>query len=211
MLGIDQFIATWHVDPFMVIGLLSFGVLGTMLGMLGLANRYKPESLLGSITGKLEDQVIFFGIFLGVVFLIMPFGGISNGSEAYSAYKTELNKIRATQPQAQPQAQTQPQAQPQIQPQPQAQTQIQTQPQAQPQPGKQSDPIDEQTKLILSGIWLCFAFFLQRLFEKMFADKGYALLAVCAAGFLLAFFTANYFLLGGSVTGGIMGSVGNQA
>ena len=44
------------------------------------------------------------------------------------------------------------------------------------------------------------------LFEKLFKDKGYALLTVCAVGFLLAFFTANYFLLGGSVTGGLMGS-----
>ena len=74
-----------------------------------------------------------------------------------------------------------------------------------------SEPADEQTKLVLSALWLGACFFLQRLFEKLFKDKGYALLTVCAAGFLLAFFTANYFLLGGSVTGGIMGSVGDRA
>jgi len=74
-----------------------------------------------------------------------------------------------------------------------------------------SEPVDEQTKLILSALWLGACFFLQRIFEKLFKDKGYALLTVCAAGFLLAFFTANYFLLGGSVTGGIMGSVGDRA
>ena len=73
-----------------------------------------------------------------------------------------------------------------------------------------SVPISDQTKLILSGLWLGACFFLQRVFEKFFQDKGYALLTVCAAGFLLAFFTANYFLLGGSVTGGIMGSVGDR-
>ena len=76
--------------------------------------------------------------------------------------------------------------------------------------GAPSAPIDEQTKLILSGLWLGACFFLQRVFEKFFQDKGYALLTVCAAGFLLAFFTANYFLLGGSVTGGLMGSVGDR-
>jgi hypothetical protein len=74
-----------------------------------------------------------------------------------------------------------------------------------------SEPVDEQTKLILSALWLGACFFLQRLFERLFHDKGYALLTVCAAGFLLAFFTANYFLLGGSITGGIMGSVGDRA
>ena len=73
-----------------------------------------------------------------------------------------------------------------------------------------SEPADEQTKLILSALWLGACFFLQRLFERLFHDKGYALLTVCAAGFLIAFFTANYFLLGGSVTGGIMGSVGDR-
>ena len=71
-------------------------------------------------------------------------------------------------------------------------------------------PIDDQTKLILSGLWLGACFFLQRIFERVFKDKGYALLTVCAAGFLLAFFTANYFLLGGSVTGGLIGSVGDR-
>lgn len=71
-------------------------------------------------------------------------------------------------------------------------------------------PVDDQTKLILSALWLGACFFLQRVFEKLFSDKGYALLTVCAAGFLLAFFTANYFLLGGSVTGGLMGSVGDR-
>ena len=78
------------------------------------------------------------------------------------------------------------------------------------QPRTPSAPIDDQTKLILSGLWLGACFFLQRVFEKLFKDKGYALLTVCAAGFLLAFFTANYFLLGGSVTGGVMGSVGDR-
>jgi len=77
-------------------------------------------------------------------------------------------------------------------------------------PREQSAPIDDQTKLILSGLWLGACFFLQRVLEKLFKDKGYALLTVCAAGFLLAFFTANYFLLGGSVTGGLMGSVGDR-
>ena len=71
-------------------------------------------------------------------------------------------------------------------------------------------PLDEQKKLILSGLWLGACFFLQRIFEKLFKDKGYALLTVCAVGFILAFFTANYFLLGGSVTGGLMGSVGDR-
>ena len=73
-----------------------------------------------------------------------------------------------------------------------------------------NDPNDDQTELILSALWLGFSFFLQRLFEKIFHDKGYALLTVCAAGFLLAFFTANYFLFGGSVTGGFMGYVGER-
>ena len=73
-----------------------------------------------------------------------------------------------------------------------------------------SEPVDEQTKLILSGLWLGACFFLQRVFEKVFKDKGYALLTVCAAGFLLAFFTANYFLVAASGTGGIMGSVGDR-
>jgi hypothetical protein len=72
-------------------------------------------------------------------------------------------------------------------------------------------PVDDQTRLVLSGLWLGACFFLQRVFEKLFKDKGYALLTVCAAGFLLAFFTANYFLLGGSVTGGLMGSVGERS
>ena len=54
-----------------------------------------------------------------------------------------------------------------------------------------SAPIDDQTKLILSGLWLGACFFLQRMFEKLFKDKGYAILTVCALGFLLAFFTAN--------------------
>ena len=71
-------------------------------------------------------------------------------------------------------------------------------------------PIDDQRRLVLSGLWLGACFFLQRVFEKLFKDKGYALLTVCAAGFLLAFFTANYFLLGGSVTGGLMGAVGDR-
>jgi hypothetical protein len=74
-----------------------------------------------------------------------------------------------------------------------------------------SAPVDDQTRLILSGLWLGACFFLQRVFEKLFKDKGYALLTVCAGGFLLAFFTANYFLLGGSVTGGLMGSVGERS
>ena len=52
---------------------------------------------------------------------------------------------------------------------------------------------------------------LQKLFDKVFKDKSRALLAVCAIGFLLAFFTANYFLLGGSVTGGLIGSVGDRS
>ena len=78
------------------------------------------------------------------------------------------------------------------------------------QPRAPTTPIDEQTKLILSGLWLGACFFLQRVFEKLFKDKGYALLTVCAAGFLLAFFTANYFLVGGSVTGGLIGSVGDR-
>jgi hypothetical protein len=77
-----------------------------------------------------------------------------------------------------------------------------------PSPGTS---VDDQTRLVLSGLWLGACFFLQRIFEKLFKDKGYALLTVCAAGFLLAFFTANYFLLGGSVTGGLMGSVGERS
>lgn len=71
-------------------------------------------------------------------------------------------------------------------------------------------PVDERFKLILSALWLGACFFLQRIFEKLFHDKGYALLAVCAAGFLVAFFSANYFLLGGSITGGLMGSAGGN-
>ena len=39
-----------------------------------------------------------------------------------------------------------------------------------------SAPIDDQTKLILSGLWLGACFFLQRVFEKFFQDKGNALL-----------------------------------
>lgn len=77
-------------------------------------------------------------------------------------------------------------------------------------PQSPSEPENEQTKLILSALWLGACFFLQRIFEKYFEDKGYALLAVCALGFLIAFFSANYFLLGGSVTGGLMGSAGDR-
>ena len=73
-----------------------------------------------------------------------------------------------------------------------------------------SSPVDEQSKLIMSGLWLGVCFFLQRLFEKLLKDRGYALLAVCAAGFLIAFLTANYFLVGGSVTGGLMGAAGDR-
>ena len=73
-----------------------------------------------------------------------------------------------------------------------------------------SEPIGQRTKLILSALWLGAAFFLQRIFEKFAKDKGYALLGVCAIGFLIAFLTANYFLLGGSVTGGIIGSMGER-
>ena len=51
---------------------------------------------------------------------------------------------------------------------------------------------------------------LQRVFEKLFKDRGYALFTICVAGFLLAFYTANYFLVGGSFIGGIMGSLGNR-
>jgi hypothetical protein len=72
-------------------------------------------------------------------------------------------------------------------------------------------PLGDQTRLVLSGLWLGACFFLQKLFEKMFKGKGYALLTVCAIGFLLAFFTANYFLLGGSVTGGLMGLLGERS
>ena len=64
---------------------------------------------------------------------------------------------------------------------------------------------DEKYTFILSGLWLMVSFFMQRLFERIFDNRGYALLTVCAVGFLLAFLTANYFLLGGSVTGGLMG------
>lgn len=74
-----------------------------------------------------------------------------------------------------------------------------------------SNQNDDKSKLILSGLWLGVCFFLQRLFEKVFHDKGYALLAVCAAGFLIAFFSANYFLLGGSVTGGLIGATGSRS
>lgn len=77
-------------------------------------------------------------------------------------------------------------------------------------PQEPGAPVDEQRRLVLSGLWLGACFFLQRVFEKLFKDKGYALLTVCAAGFLLAFFTANYFLLGGSVTGGLMGAAGDR-
>ena len=78
------------------------------------------------------------------------------------------------------------------------------------QPQEPGGPVDNQRRLVLSGLWLGACFFLQRVFEKLFKDKGYALLTVCAAGFLLAFFTANYFLLGGSVTGGLMGAAGDR-
>jgi len=78
------------------------------------------------------------------------------------------------------------------------------------QPRESGGPVDNQRRLVLSGLWLGACFFLQRVFEKLFKDKGYALLTVCAAGFLLAFFTANYFLLGGSVTGGLMGAAGDR-
>ncbi len=77
-------------------------------------------------------------------------------------------------------------------------------------PQEPGAPVDDQRRLVLSGLWLGACFFLQRVFEKLFKDKGYALLTVCAAGFLLAFFTANYFLLGGSVTGGLMGAAGDR-
>lgn len=66
---------------------------------------------------------------------------------------------------------------------------------------------NEKKHLIISALWLGACFFLQRLFEKLFHDKGYALLSVCAVGFLIAFFTANYFLLPGSISGGLIGAV----
>ena len=69
----------------------------------------------------------------------------------------------------------------------------------------------EQIKIIISGLWLAVCFFLQRLLEKAFRDKGYALLTVCTLGFFIAFLTANYILLGSSVTGGIIGSVGHRS
>ena len=72
------------------------------------------------------------------------------------------------------------------------------------------EPVEDRSRFILSALWLGASFFLERIFEKLFHDKGYALLAVCAVGFLLAFFSANYFLFGGSVTGGLMGSLGRN-
>jgi tetratricopeptide (TPR) repeat protein len=72
--------------------------------------------------------------------------------------------------------------------------------------GSQGDSEKEQFEFLLNGLWIAAAFFLQRLLEKLLENRGYAMLTVCAIGFLLAFFTANYFLLGGSVLGGSMGS-----
>jgi hypothetical protein len=69
---------------------------------------------------------------------------------------------------------------------------------------------DEKYTFILSGLWLMVSFFMQRLFERIFDNRGYALLTVCAVGFLLAFLTSNYFLLGGSVTGGLMGGAASS-
>lgn len=77
-------------------------------------------------------------------------------------------------------------------------------------PNSPNPPMDKQTELILSGLWLGVCFFLQQVFEKTFKDKRLALLTVCALGFLIAFFTANYFLVGGSITGGLIGSVGDR-
>ena len=76
---------------------------------------------------------------------------------------------------------------------------------------KQHDPqqpsVDEKIRFILSAFWLGVSFFLQRLLEKFFQDKGYALLIVCATGFLVAFLTTSYFLVGSSFTGGLFGSM----
>jgi hypothetical protein len=72
--------------------------------------------------------------------------------------------------------------------------------------GSQGDSEKEKFEFLLNGLWIGAAFFLQRLLEKLLENRGYAMLMVCAIGFLLAFFTANYFLLGSSVLGGSMGS-----
>lgn len=75
----------------------------------------------------------------------------------------------------------------------------------------QGESEKEKFEFLLNGLWIGAAFFLQRLLEKLFENRGYAMLTVCAIGFLLAFFTANYFLLGGSVVGGSMGSASGGA
>jgi hypothetical protein len=74
-------------------------------------------------------------------------------------------------------------------------------------PLRHSDPpkTDSQSQFILSVLGLAIAFFFQRILEKLFNNKGYAILTVCLLGATIAFFTANYFIFGSIVGGGIMG------
>ena len=60
---------------------------------------------------------------------------------------------------------------------------------------------------MISTLGLVVAFFLERLFEKLFRNRGYALLVVCLCGALFAFFTANYFLMGSIMGGGVIGGM----
>lgn len=66
-------------------------------------------------------------------------------------------------------------------------------------------PQDSKTEFLLSVLGLAVAFFTQRILEKAFDNKGYAILAVCLLGALVAFFTANYFIFGSIIGGGVMG------
>lgn len=60
-------------------------------------------------------------------------------------------------------------------------------------------------QFVLSVLGLIVAFFFERIFEKLFKNRGYALLTVCLCGALVAFFTANYFLMGSIMGGGFIG------
>ena len=72
-------------------------------------------------------------------------------------------------------------------------------------------PVDEQTEFILCALWIGLCFFLQRIFEKLFKDQGYAFLTVFTIGLLIASFTASDYLLGGSIVGTVAGSRGDRA
>ena len=55
-----------------------------------------------------------------------------------------------------------------------------------------------RAELWISGLWLVFAFFLERLFEKALQHRGYTFLVFCSIATLIAILTANYLIIGSS-------------